>query len=195
MEGESNMEDSIERIREDARKHYTDYWGCEGRRCDECRANGAHEDCVTAKYIDLLNRAMRLMDERQLPEGVEWPRFEDGELVGFGDYYVGCDGVAHEVKGIFVYGDEQPLIMYVSDGVEPITVMPGERVKRPEPADTQEKIDADAEKSFCEYFGHGSGICKEGGVCEAHGSSEPCRALMIRDLLRRQRELCERGAR
>lgn len=94
-----------------------------------------------------------------------------------------------------IYGDEQPLIMYVSDGVEPITVMPGERVKRPEPEDTQEKIDADAEKSFCEYFGHGSGICKEGGVCEAHGSDEPCRALMIRDLLRRQRELCERGAR
>lgn len=189
------MNDSIERIREDAEKHYADYWGCEGRRCSECRANGVHEDCLTAKYIDLLDRAMRLMDERQLPEGVEWPRFEDGELVGFGDYYVGCDGESHEVKGVFVRSDEQPFVMYVSDGVEPITVMTGERVKRPEPEDTQEKIDADAEKSFCEYFGHGSGICKEGGVCEAHGSDEPCRAIMIRDLLRRQRELCERGAR
>lgn len=30
------MNDSIERIREDAEKHYADYWGCEGRRCDEC---------------------------------------------------------------------------------------------------------------------------------------------------------------
>ena len=144
--------------------------------------------------IDLMKRISALF-ERQLPEGVEWPRFEDGELVGFGDYYVGCDGESHEVKGVFVHSDKQPFVTYVSDGVEPITVRPGERVKRPEPEDTQEKIDADAEKSFCEYFGHSSGICKEGGVCEAHGSDEPCRALMIRDLLRRQRELCERGAR
>ena len=29
-EGESNMEDSIERIREDAEKHYSDYWACDG---------------------------------------------------------------------------------------------------------------------------------------------------------------------
>lgn len=189
------MNDSIERIREDAEKHYTDYWGCNDHDgCESCPSKKVDESCAKAHRIDLVERT-RALFERQLPEGVEWPRFEDGELVGFGDYYVGCDGVAHEVKGIFIYGDEQPLIMYVSDGVEPITVMPGERVKRAEPEDTQEKIDADAGKSFCEYFGHGSGICKEGGVCEAHGSSEPCRALMIRDLLRRQRELCERGAR
>lgn len=189
------MNDSIERILADARKNTSDYWDCDVRKsCGSCPSKTIDGSCETAQSIDLVNRT-RALFERQLPEGVEWPRFEDGELVVFGDYYVGCDGVAHEVKGIFIYGDEQPLIMYVSDGVEPITVMPGERVKRAEPEDTQEKIDADAGKSFCEYFGHGSGICKEGDVCEAHGSSEPCRALMIRDLLRRQRELCERGAR
>ena len=188
------MEDSIERIREDAEKHYADYWGCEGRRCDECRANGVHEDCVTAKYIDLLNRAMRLMDERQLPEGVEWPRFEDGELVEIGDAYEKASGTTGVVTSMYLrqYGGVPTWV--IGKGGGKVCVRPGERVKRPE-ADTQEKIDADAEKSFCEYFGHGSGICKEGDVCEAHGSSEPCRALMIRDLLRRQRELCERGAR
>lgn len=185
------MNDSIERIREDAEKHYADYWGCEGRRCDECRANGVHEDCVTAKYIDLLNRAMRLMDERQLPEGVEWPRFEDGELVRLGDMFTLNDGSVEEVRGIS-FG-KYALAFVVEEGEEWHSY--GYRVKRAELEDTQEKIDADAGKSFCEYFGHGSGICKEGDVCEAHGSSEPCRALMIRDLLRRQRELCERGAR
>ena len=148
------MEDSIERIREDIDKEAMEYWGCyDYDDCESCPSKRVDEECSKAHRIELVKRT-RALFERQLPEGVEWPRFEDGELVGFGNYYVGCDGVAHEVKGVFVYGDEQPLIMYVSDGVEPITVMPGERIKRAEPADTQEKIDADAEKSFCEYFGH-----------------------------------------
>ncbi len=56
------MEDSIERIREDAEKHYSDYWGCDGRRCDECRANVVHEDCLTAKYVDLLRRQRELCE-------------------------------------------------------------------------------------------------------------------------------------
>jgi hypothetical protein len=185
------MNDSIERIREDAEKHYSDYWGCDGRRCDECRANVVHEDCVTAKYIDLLDRAMRFMDERQLPEGVEWPRFEDGELVRIGDEVEFHDGEIEKVLQVFIGCDGYTLYGETKEEFSEY----GTPVDRPEPEDTQEKIDADAGKSFCEYFGHGSGICKEGGVCEAHGSDEPCRAIMIRDLLRRQRELCERGAR
>lgn len=189
------MEDSIERIWEDAEKHYSDYWGCDGRRCGECRASVVHGDCVTAKYIDLLDRAMRFMDERQMPEGVEWPRFEDGELVEIGDAYEKASGTTGVVTSMHLrqYGGVPTWV--IGKGGGKVCVRLGERVKRPEPEDTQEKIDADAEKSFCEYFGHGSGICKEGGVCKAHGSDEPCRAIMIRDLLRRQRELCERGAR
>ena len=188
------MEDSIERIREDAEKHCSDHWGRDGRRCDECRANGVREDRLTAKHIDLPDRATRFMDERQLPEGVERPRFEDGELVGFGDYCVGCDGVAHEIEGVFVHGDEQPSIMCVSDGVEPITAMPGERVKRAEPEDAQEKIDADAGKSFCEHFGQLRNL-QGGRRVRSARSVGAVQALMIRDLLRRRRELCERGAR
>lgn len=189
------MNDGIERIREDAEKHYSDYRGCDGRRRGERRANVVHEDCVTAKCIDLLDRATRFMDERQLPEGVEWPRFEDGELVEIGDAYEKASGTTGVVTSMHLrqYGGVPTWV--VGKGGGKVCVRPGERVKRPEPEDTQEKIDADAGKSFCEYFGHGSGTCKEGDVCEAHGSSEPCRALMIRDLLRRQRELCERGAR
>lgn len=68
--------------------------------------------------------------------------------------------------------------------------------------DSIERIREDIDKEAMEYWGcYDYDDCescpskKEGGVCEAHGSSEPCRALMIRDLLRRQRELCERGAR
>lgn len=46
---------------------------CDGRRCADC-------------YADLFERiAGRIDAERALPEGVEWPRFEDGELVKVGD--------------------------------------------------------------------------------------------------------------
>ena len=46
---------------------------CGGRRCADC-------------YADLFERiADRIDAERALPEGIEWPRFEDGEMVKFGD--------------------------------------------------------------------------------------------------------------
>ena len=189
------MEDSIERILEDARKNTSDYWDCDVRKsCGSCPSKTIDGSCETAQSIDIVNRT-RALFERQLPEGVEWPRFEDGELVKVGDAYEKASGTTGVVTSIHLrqYGGVPTWV--IGKGGGKVCVRPGGRVKRPEPADTQEKIDADAEKSFCEYFGHGSGICKEGDVCEAHGSSEPCRALMIRDLLRRQRELCERGAR
>ena len=51
---------------------------CDGRRCADC-------------YADLFERiADRIDAERALPEGIEWPRFEDGELVKVGDT-VGSD--------------------------------------------------------------------------------------------------------
>lgn len=46
---------------------------CDGRRCADC-------------YADLFERiAGRIEAERALPDGIEWPRFEDGELVKVGD--------------------------------------------------------------------------------------------------------------
>lgn len=63
-----------------------------------------------------------------------------------------------------------------------------------EPPDSQERIDADAEKDACEYFGHGSrGYSCDG--CQADGTEAPCNLTMCRDLLRRQRELDGAGER
>lgn len=46
---------------------------CEGAKCSEC-------------YARLFeNIADRIDAERALPEGIEWPRFEDGEPVSLGD--------------------------------------------------------------------------------------------------------------
>lgn len=66
----------------------------------------------------------------QLPEGIEWPRFEDGELVKFGDKFE-HDGITDTVEqftfreaGFWVYGNGDPAWELYSWG---------EPVKRPEP--------------------------------------------------------------
>lgn len=59
------------------------------------------------------------------------------------------------------------------------------------PPDTQQKIDEDAEKFYCAYFG-GYGAC---GTCPASAgelSKKSCKQQQILDLLRRQRELDKR---
>lgn len=72
----------------------------------------------------------------QLPEGVEWPRFDDGELVKFGDEFY-HDGITDTVEqftfreaGFWVYGNGVPAWELYSWG---------EPVKRPEP----DVLDAD----------------------------------------------------
>lgn len=61
--------DSWERLREDARKDYTAYWGCIGFCCDKCPAlvdgkkpNERYDTagCHTAEQLDILARAERL---------------------------------------------------------------------------------------------------------------------------------------
>ena len=66
----------------------------------------------------------------QLPEGIKWPRFEDGELVKFGDEFIN-NGRVEEVDGLHVYNDE----IYLNFAEYKY----GEPVKRPEP----EVLDAD----------------------------------------------------
>ena len=91
------MSDSIERILEDAGKSAMKYWDCDGQKCCfECPSREVHVECTKAQRIDLVKRT-RAMFKRQLPEGVEWPRFEDGKLVEIGDdatmpqvVYVAC---------------------------------------------------------------------------------------------------------
>lgn len=47
-----------------------------------CEHERTCRDCITKMMTDI---ADRIDAERALPEGVEWPRFEDGELVKVGD--------------------------------------------------------------------------------------------------------------
>lgn len=61
--------DSWEKLREDARKPYQDYWGCKGDTCAECPAlidglspDGRYDatNCIAAGRLDILARAEKL---------------------------------------------------------------------------------------------------------------------------------------
>ena len=76
--------------------------------------------------------AQRVEKERALPEGVEWPRFEDGELVGFDDE-VEHEGETWKVTGV---GFESPgfdIGLCCGLNIGAMSGSYGERLKRPTP--------------------------------------------------------------
>lgn len=120
------------------------------RIAEELRAIDEH-DMTDGEYIDALADAVGTSDandllretladliEPQLPEGVEWPRFEDGELVGIGDEVDG-DGETMTVKGVALYVQGWNMTLEASDTVAVLSGENGERVKRP----NSQVLDAD----------------------------------------------------
>ena len=121
---------------------------------DECGVSGTQSCTAIAKAFDIdckhertcrscmvkmmTTIADRIDAERALPEGVEWPRFEDGEMVKFGDE-VEFEGEAAKVLDVAFS------VVRFSLGVGTATTSGrvygflGERVERPAP----EVLDAD----------------------------------------------------
>lgn len=99
---------------------------CDGRRCRDC-------------YADMFERiADRIDAERALPEGMEWPRFEDGGLVRIGDE-LEFEGKTMLVCEVALYADSWALWCDCEDMSGRLHGSYGERVKRPAP----EVLDAD----------------------------------------------------
>lgn len=95
----------------------------------ECREMPTCGSCILAMLTAI---ADRIDAERALPDGVEWPRFEYGELVKVGDE-VEFEGEAWEVDAICF--DREDWSMALSRNLD-ISRMSGsydERVKRPTP--------------------------------------------------------------
>lgn len=80
------------------------------------------------KLEDAINR-------RLMPEGIEWPRFEDGELVGFGDEYVNTKGNVSTLRTIVIKDCRDRLgggyYWKLGRGGCAVMVKNGERIKRP----------------------------------------------------------------
>lgn len=157
-----------------------------GLRCDES------VDC--SRCLKATGKAASaLLDEvekRLMPEGMEWPSFENGEKVRIGSLYVDDSMTVHEVKliNLCLYEDGYGQ-GYVSDGKSFHYFDKSNHLKRPEPEDTQERIDEDAGKTPCEYFGRKGELCSDGDGCPSLEMDCSCDMAKTRDLLRRQREL------
>lgn len=101
----------------------------------DCKHEKTCRDCITKMMTTI---ADCIDAERALPEGVEWPRFEDGEMVKFGDE-VEFEGEAAKVLDVAFS------VVRFSIGVGTATTSGrvygflGERVKRP----THKVLDAD----------------------------------------------------
>ena len=150
--------------------------GCADAGEDEC------EECAA--------RIAAAVVARMVPEGVEWPRDADGEPIDPTAEYE-CEGEDVRIWSMhyFETGVVNELdVEFVRDAN--LDVRPTWKLRRKRP-DTQELIDEDAYKQPCGYFGWAGVECDGDGGCPAFGKGN-CRTAMTRDLLRRQRELCER---
>ena len=88
---------------------------------------------------DALREAFDELEARAMPEGVEWPRFEDGEPVKLGDMAL-IDGDADMVEAVQIWIHGKPVI-YGDNGSRQLEK--AERVKRPAvPAGDGEPLEA-----------------------------------------------------
>lgn len=94
-------------------------------------ANGI-VNAAQAEMGKLRDENLRLAEARelQLPEGIEWPRFEDGELVKIGDE-VEYGGKAWEVDAICLDREEWSMALSRNLDISRMSGSYGERVKRP----------------------------------------------------------------
>ena len=119
-----------ESLREDAEKEHLDELS-DGELLDVLEIAlglGAYKDGYEAELF----RALADLIAPQLPDGIEWPRFEDGELVGIGDE-VWLDSKTWNVYAIRF--DRDSWTMQLSAGCDYGALSGGcnERVKRPKP--------------------------------------------------------------
>lgn len=95
----------------------------------DCKHEKTCRDCITKMMTAI---ADRIDAERALPEGVEWPRFEDGGLVGIGDE-LEFEGKTMLVCDATFYADGWALWCDREDMSGRLYGSYGERVKRPAP--------------------------------------------------------------
>lgn len=120
--GLSAMADELERLRAES--------GRMRRVCDAV-ARALGDDGARRYTVDEIAEALA---KRLMPEGMEWPRFEDGRYVEIGDLWVDVDGNVREVCDLEVNADGKFDIYDEDDENE--TFLVGARVKRPAPPAT-----------------------------------------------------------
>lgn len=95
----------------------------------DCKHERTCRDCITKMMTAI---ADRIDAERALHDGVEWPRFEDGEPVRFGDE-VDWDGDVMRVGAFWFHREGWSLNVYCPGIDGTFHGEYGERLKRPTP--------------------------------------------------------------
>ena len=165
------------------------------RRIEEARAED-EENAPTAASVkrEYSEKAAELDSLREagrvLPEGVEWPRWEDGRPLRIGDA-VGGEKVDH----VRLYAKRWTLADRCGSFLASGAHGDGSRVKRPEPPDSWERLEADAEKDHESYWGCIGFVCAgcpasaDGKTPRERYGSRSCTEAIRRDLVRRARAL------
>lgn len=119
----------------------------------DCKHERTCRDCLFKMMTAI---ADRIDAERALPDGMEWPRFEDGGLVRIGDE-VEFEGKTMRVCEVALYADSWALWCDCEDMSGRLHGKYGERVERPTP----KVLDADGvpiKVGDAVYFVGGSGV-------------------------------------
>lgn len=119
------------------------------------------------------------------------PRFEDGEPAQWGEKYEEADYVGTVDHICYSWRDER-LVCRVWGNESAVAHMDRGPLKRPEPPDSWERVEADVNKgSACRYFGVPDSE-EECGKCTAQWGDYDlmsCAESMARDVLRRCKKL------
>ena len=188
--------DAPERIRKavegapkpDAEREVAADWVDKHGGLDEAKARMKKYYGITHRVLEALGlqapplddqseRIVAELDKRLMPPGMEWPRFEDGEKVLFGDVAQDNSGDAATVEAVKFHDGQADVIFRIDCRAGTLLLSSGERVKRPDPevlgadglpikaGETVYLDDAHADmagKSGSEYYGK----CGLAGVAE-----------------------------
>ena len=155
-----------------------DFW-LSGRVMHEL---GFEEDVADRDEVE------RRLLARLMPEGMEWPRFEDGESVTFGGEFIGFEETNESID-LVIFGKHSYRLQSYKGSGHGRAFDYGERVKRPAPEDSWECLEKDATRNPFDY-------CKDAGI----DVPDPRDGIFIsdviepfaKDLVRRAKALAER---
>lgn len=127
----------------------------------------------------------------------QWAKYEDGTLIEIGDWVDDYDGVPQQVRKIVL--TEKEARIYLKPKGSCLISDRDNKVKKSEDIDTQDRIEADADKLYIDYWNCGdnwsyctSENCPatiEGMMPKERYGCTSCSTAMILDLLYRQRLL------
>ena len=90
-----------------------------------------------SEMLQALGDCTDIIIKRLMPEGYEWPRYESGELVLFGDEFINAKGNASTLRTIAIKDCRDALggavFWKLGKGACAVTLENGERVERPAP--------------------------------------------------------------